>query len=78
MDNQHTVLFGLLNDLHAAMMKGQAQNLTGPLLGKLVDYTRTHFAEEEKLMTAAKYPGLNKHKNQHREMNDLAASGEVS
>ena len=28
MDSQHTVLFGLLNDLHAAMMKGQAQSLT--------------------------------------------------
>ena len=36
-----------MNDLHAAMMKGQAQSLTGPLLQKLVDYTRTHFEDEE-------------------------------
>jgi hypothetical protein len=26
-DSQHTLLFGILNDLHAAMMKGQAQSL---------------------------------------------------
>lgn len=47
MDNQHTVLFGILNDLHSAMMNGQAQKLTGELLRKLVSYTREHFAAEE-------------------------------
>ena len=27
MDSQHTVLFGILNDLHTAMMKGEASKL---------------------------------------------------
>jgi hemerythrin-like metal-binding protein len=67
-DGQHSVLFGLVNDLHAAMMKGQAQTLTGPLLRKLVDYTQTHFGAEEKMLAAAKYPGLSAHQSKHRDL----------
>ncbi len=33
-------LSDLINDLHEAMMKGQAQSLAGALLNKLVDYTQ--------------------------------------
>jgi len=68
LDSQHTVLFGLLNDLHAAMMKGQAQSLTGPLLRKLADYSRSHFAAEEQLMAGARYPGLTEHRAKHRDL----------
>jgi len=68
LDSQHTVLFGLLNDLHAAMMKGQAQSLTGPLLRKLADYTRSHFAAEEQMMASARYPGLTEHRAKHRDL----------
>ena len=50
LDDQHTGLFDILNELHAAMMKGQAQSLTGPLLKKLVEYTRKHFAAEEAML----------------------------
>jgi hemerythrin-like metal-binding protein len=67
-DGQHSVLFGLINDLHAAMLKGQALRLTGPLLQKLVNYTQTHFAEEEEIMAAAKYPGLTVHQAKHRDL----------
>lgn len=58
LDGQHTALFEILNDLHTAMMKGQAQTLTGPLLRKLIDYTRTHFTAEEGMLAAAKYQAL--------------------
>ena len=67
-DNQHSVLFSILNDLHDAMMKGHAQSLTGPILHKLADYTHSHFAEEEVMMAAAKYPGLADHKLKHIEL----------
>ena len=73
LDSQHTVLFGILNDLHAAMMKGDAQSLTGPLLRKLANYTKEHFAAEERMMTTAKYPGLDAHRNQHRDLNKQVA-----
>jgi hemerythrin len=68
LDSQHTALFAILNDLHAAMMKGQAQSLTGPLLRKLVEYTRNHFSAEETMMTAAKYPGLVSHRAKHTDL----------
>jgi hemerythrin len=61
-------LFGILNDLHDAMLKGQAQSLTGPLLRKVVEYTRTHFASEESMMASAKYPGLAGHRVKHRDL----------
>ena len=66
LDEQHTGLFQTLNDLHAAMLKGQAQSLTGPLLRKLVDYTRRHFAAEEAMLVSTRYPGLAGHREKHR------------
>lgn len=68
LDSQHTILFGLLNDLHAAMLKGQARILTGPLLLKLVEYSHTHFATEERMLAAASYPGLAIHRLKHCEL----------
>ncbi len=67
-DGQHSVLFGLINDLHEAMRKGQGQSQTGPLLSKLVDYTETHFTAEEEMMADADYPGLADHKLKHRDL----------
>ena len=67
-DGQHSVLFGLVNELHAAMMKGQAQSLTGPLLRKLVDYAQTHFAAEERMLATTKYPRLTGASIKHRDL----------
>jgi hemerythrin-like metal-binding protein len=68
MDGQHTKLFGMLNDLHAAMMSGKTQGVTGKLLHKLVDYTREHFTAEEAMMASAKFPGLDTHRIRHRNL----------
>ncbi len=62
---QHAGLFAIVNVLHAAMMQGQTQNVAGPLLDKLIKYTVQHFAYEERLMEAAKYPGLAVHRAHH-------------
>jgi hemerythrin-like metal-binding protein len=67
-DSQHSVLFKLINDLHDAMLKGEAKSMTGTLLKKLADYTQTHFVEEEKMMEAANYAGLAAHQAMHREL----------
>ncbi len=68
LDGQHQVLFDILNELHGAMMKGQAQSVAGSLLRKLADYARTHFAAEESMMSAARYPGLAGHRIKHQDL----------
>lgn len=67
-DQQHSGLFSIVNDLHTAMMKGQAKSVIGSLLDKLARYTHEHFAYEERMMEAAKYPALTTHKAHHAEL----------
>ena len=68
MDAQHKALFGMLNELHDAMLAGSGQEMTRFLLKRLVDYTRDHFAAEEKTMSVAGYPGLEKHRAEHQSL----------
>lgn len=68
LDEQHIVLFDTLNELHAAMMRGQARNIAGPLLHKLVNYTHDHFAAEEATMASVGYPDLARHRLKHQEL----------
>lgn len=67
-DNQHTVLFNTINELHTAMMKGQGRAKVGELLCTLLAYTRSHFLDEETLMENAKYAGLATHRIEHRNL----------
>jgi len=69
-DKQHEGLVNALNDLHAAMISGQARTVTGPLLHKLVSYTRDHFAAEETMMSSVRFPGLAEHKIKHRNLTE--------
>ena len=64
-DEQHKKLMAMINDLHAAMLVGKAKDAIGPILGGLVDYTKTHFALEEQLMTKHQYTGYLAHKAAH-------------
>lgn len=66
LDDQRRTLLEILNELHAAMMKGQAQKIAGPLLRRLREHTREHFPTEERLMESAKFPGLAQHREHHR------------
>lgn len=58
-DDQHSSLFDSLNELHAAMFKGQERSVTGRLLDELLAYTRSHFSAEESML--ARYPGVAEH-----------------
>ena len=68
LDDQHTVLIETLNELHAAMMKGQARAVAGDLLSTLVQYTNDHFTAEEAAMESTRYPALPTHRLKHREL----------
>jgi len=69
-DNQHKQLFSLINQLHEAMAKGQANEEMGRILQELINYTKTHFAAEEKLLQSKNYPELSAHQAQHRQFTD--------
>jgi hemerythrin len=68
LDDQHSVLFDTINNLHAAMLKGQSRTVVGTLLQTLVDYTHEHFTAEEAMMESAKYPALATHRIKHKEL----------
>jgi methyl-accepting chemotaxis protein/hemerythrin len=67
MDDQHIHLVEILNELHAAMLKGRAQSVAGSLFKKLTDYSLKHFTDEEAMLEAARYPELAKQREDHRE-----------
>lgn len=64
-DEQHRTLIGLINDLHSAMMAGRGKEALGAVLGALTTYTRTHFADEERMMLERGYPALSLHRQEH-------------
>lgn len=65
-DTQHKRLIDLLNTLHDAMMKGQGQAALGSTLSELINYTTTHFEDEEKAFATAGYPESFQHRQEHQ------------
>ena len=64
-DAQHQTLFRLGAELHAAMTSGQGKAASGKILGRLIQYTASHFAHEERLMRQHDYSGMAAHKAEH-------------
>ncbi len=76
-DDQHAGLFDSLNELHAAMLKGQERNVIGSLLQDLLAYTRSHFSAEELMLTKARYPDIAAHRMKHQKLTaEVAAYAE--
>ena len=65
MDKEHQRLVDLINTLYAAMRAGRSKDAIGSILGELVEYTKSHFAHEEKLMREAGYDGYDEQKRAH-------------
>ena len=89
-DNQHKRLIDMVNQLNDSMTSGKGHEALKSILGGLIQYTATHFADEEKVLTANNYPDLEQHKLAHKELvktalelqkkfngNSSALSGEV-
>ena len=66
-DNEHKRLIAMINKLHEAMAQGQARNIVPSLLDELVNYTKTHFKNEESYMVKFSYPAYKNHKKYHDE-----------
>ena len=66
MDAQHKKLFELLNELRCAIVQGRSEQVSGKVITRLLEYTATHFSEEERLLEEYKFPGLSTHRGEHR------------
>ena len=64
-DGQHKKLFQLADRFHSAMANGQGKQILQQTLAELIDYTKHHFAAEEKLMLKSSYPEYQQHKAEH-------------
>ena len=64
-DEQHRKLVELINQLFVALGEGKAEAIMGGVIEELLEYTRTHFIEEEELKRVARYPGYLEHKKNH-------------
>ncbi len=67
MDNDHKKLLNLINQLQTAVHYYTGKEFEEKALDELVDYTKTHFKKEEKLLEDNGYADLEAHKVQHEE-----------
>ena len=66
-DAQHKTLVEQADKLFEASKNNQGKERVGELLNFLEDYTKKHFADEEKYMLIIGYPGYNEQKTAHTE-----------
>lgn len=64
-DEQHKMLFKLINDLHEAMSQGKGREKMSGITAELLQYTKNHFRDEEAALLRANYPKLIEHKKLH-------------
>jgi len=64
-DDEHKVLFDLLNKVYDLAISGAERSETGSALDALIAYVVDHFAHEETEMQAKGYANYDKHKEEH-------------
>ncbi len=69
-DEQHKVLFKMVNDLYDAMQQKRTKEAVGQILRGLADYTVNHFADEERSFDQTGYPDVTNHKIIHKKLVD--------
>ena len=67
-DAQHAVLIEIYNELDAAFQKGKANRQMSEILARLFQYTKEHFAAEERLLVETGYPDLAQHQFEHERL----------
>lgn len=68
LDDDHKKLVQLLNQFTTAYDYAMSESFERQALADLVDYTKTHFSREEKIMEENDYPDIVAHKAQHKKM----------
>jgi hemerythrin-like metal-binding protein len=71
-DTQHKKLIQLINGLHDHMIAGDAKDIMGKVLDRIIEYTGFHFGTEERLMSEFAYPQSPAHLHEHKKLVDTA------
>ncbi|MBF0615078.1 MAG: bacteriohemerythrin [Magnetococcales bacterium] len=64
-DDDHKKLYGIVDQLGLAVVRGEDRSRILALMEELADYTKWHFRHEERLMTMYQYPDQQLHKYAH-------------
>jgi hemerythrin-like metal-binding protein len=67
-DKDHRNLFELIDTLNRALDKKLSKEKIAKAITGLIQYTEGHFAREERVMARYGYPGIGKHRVQHRNL----------
>jgi methyl-accepting chemotaxis protein len=67
-DADHKMLVQYVNELYQAMIQGKGHDVASDVLGKLVQYTRDHFAREEVIWREGGLTSLAKHEKTHADL----------
>ena len=67
-DDEHKLLLSIFNDLINALRTEQSQAVARRVVEELAGYAMYHFAHEEELMTAFRYPDFTEHHQQHEKL----------
>ena len=65
-DEEHKKLVGMVNELHDGVQSGHGKEALGKILNNLINYTKTHFANEERFMRETNYPDIQAHLAEHQ------------
>jgi hemerythrin len=65
LDEDHKRLVAMVNQLYDAMQAGHGKDSLSPILDGLIQYTKLHFAREEKFFAQTSYPASVAHKQEH-------------
>lgn len=67
-DNEHRKLVNLIAAMYVSLRDKEPQETVEKVLNEIVEYTQTHFVNEEALMEEALYPTIADHKKEHQDL----------
>lgn len=73
-DHQHQRLFGIANRFHDSYIKRHTRSQLSGIFDELIDYTHEHFAFEERMMEDNDFPGVERHKENHKKLIGLVGN----
>jgi hemerythrin len=67
-DEDHRKLVNIFNILNHAVAEGESRDYLAATLEELINCTVWHFSHEERLMLKHRYPDIEQHKTEHRDL----------